>query len=170
MAKTNAQLTADIEKLTKAHEVMVKEAEKKKAEDAAKIEALTKETEDLKAKAEAAKAVAKKQQEEKAAENIKDMQAKFDAEPHHWVRVFYKGMDDGVDFGFLYEGIQFKLYSGKPFFLAESVIKHLKGCAYPITTLKQGEAGVGPVKVKGKHHNFNVVNCEAPEKVAKVAV
>lgn len=166
MAKTNAQLTAEMAKLTKAQEVMVKEAEKKKAEDAAKIEVLTKETEELKAKAEAAKATAKKQREEKAAENVKDIQAKLDAEPHKWVKVFYQGMDDGVDFGFNYEGIQFKLYSGKPVHLAESVIKHLKGCAYPITTLKQGEAGVGAVKVHGRHHNYNVVNCEEPEKAA----
>lgn len=170
MTKTNAQLTAEMAKLTNAHEVMVKEAEKKKKADAAKIEALTKETEDLKAKAEAAKVAAKKQREEKAAENVKDVQARLDAEPHHWVQVFNKGIDDGVDFGFCYEGIQFKLYSGKPDFLPESLIKHLKGCAYPIATLKQGEAGVGPVKVRGKHHNFNVVNCEKPEAPAKVAV
>lgn len=162
MAKTNAQLTADIAKLSKAHDVMVKEAEKKKAADAAKIEALTKETEELKANA-------KKQRQEKAAEQVKDMKARLDAEPHHWVQVFNKGLDDGVDFGFTYEGITFKMYSGKPVKLAESVIKHLKGCAYPITTLKQGEAGQA-VKVAGFHHNFNVVNCEAPKKDAKAAV
>ncbi len=167
MAKTNAQLTAEMARLSKAHEVMVREAEKKKAEDAAKIEALTKETEDLKARAEAAKLATRKQREEKAAENVKDIQARLDAEPHHWVQVFNKGLDDGVDFGFCYEGIQIKLFSGKPVFLAESLIKHLKGCAYPITTLKQGEAGVGAVKVAGKHHNFNVVNCEKPEEAKK---
>ena len=161
MAKTNAQLTADIAKLTKAHEVMVKDAEKQKASDAAKIEALTKETEDLKAKAEAMKAAAKKQREEKAEIQAKGMKAKFDAEPHHWVQVFYKGLKDGVDFAFNFEGIQFLLYSGVPIFLAESVIKHLKGCGYPIIIEKQGEAGQ-PIKGHGRHHNFNVVNCEAP--------
>lgn len=170
MAKTNAQLTADIANLTKAHDVMVKDAEKKKSEDAKEIEALKKANEELKAKAEAMKAEAKKQREEKAAVQAKDMKDKFDAEPHHWVQVFNKGLDDGVDFAFCYEGVQFKLYSGKPVSLAESVIKHLKGCGLPITKLKQGEAGQGAVKVKGRHHNFNVVNCEAPRKEVKTAV
>lgn len=159
MAKTVAQLTAEMAKLTKAHDVMVKEAEEKKAEDAAKIEALTKENEAIKAET-------KKQRKEKAEEAKKSIRARLDGEPHHWVQVFYQGLDDGVDFGFTYEGIPFKLYSGKPVSLPESVIKHLKGCAYPITKLKQGEAGQGKVKVHGRHHNFNVVNCEAPAKAA----
>jgi len=157
MAKTNAQLTAEIEKLSKAHEVMVREAEKQKAADAKTIE-------DLKAKAEAIKVEAKKQREAKAEEQQKGMKAKFGAEPHQWVQVFYKGLKDGVDFPFNYEGVQFLLYSGKPVSLAESVIKHLKGCGYPIIIEKQGEAGQ-PIKVHGYHHNFNVVNCEAPDTV-----
>lgn len=169
MAKTNAQLAAEMAKLTEAHLVMVKATEKQKAEDAEKIEALTKETEDLKVKAEAAKVAAKKQREEKAVESVKDMQAKLDAEPHQWVQVFYKGLKDGVDFSFNYEGIQFMLYSGKPVELAESLIKHLKGCGYPEPVEKQGEAGQ-PIKVHGFHHNFNVVNCEAPKKEVKTAV
>lgn len=176
-AKTVAELTAHIAELTKAHDVMVKEAKKEKAVAAEKIEALTKEAEDLKAKAEAAKVAAKKQREEKAAESVKDMQAKLDAEPHQWVQVFNIGLDDGVDFAFNYEGIQFVLYSGKPKHLAESVIKHLKTRGFPITTEKQGEAGQ-PISVHGFHHNFNVVNCEEPpardergqaQKVAAVA-
>jgi len=158
MAKTVAQLEAEMARLTKAHEVMVKESEKLKAEDAKKIE-------DLKAKNEAMKVAAKKQHQEQAEEQVKDMQAKLDAEPHQWVKVFYKGLKDGVDFAFNYECIQFLLYSGQPVELAESVIKHLKGCAYPITIEKQGEAGQ-PVKVHGKHHRFSVENCETPAKVA----
>ena len=165
MAKTVDQLTAEMAKLSKAHDVMVKAFEKQKAADSAKIEALTKETEDLKAKAEAIKAAAKKQREEKAEDQRKGMQAKLDAEQHQWVQVFNKGLSDGVDFPFNYEGVQFVLYSGRPKFLPESVIKHLKGCGFPITIEKQGEAGQA-VKVAGYHHNFNVVNCEAPEKAA----
>jgi len=164
MVKTIAALEAEL-----------KESKKKSAKELEALkkanEALIKKAEDLMAKAEAAKAQAKKQREEKAAESVKGMQAKLDAEPHHWVQVFSKGLDDGVDFGFNFEGIQFKLYSGKAVHLAESVIRHLKGCAFPITTLKQGEAGLGAVKVHGRHHNYNVVNCEAPtEAPAKVAV
>lgn len=163
MAKTVAQLTAEMAKLTNANDVMVREAEKQKTEDAKTIE-------DLQAKIEAIKVEAKKQREEKAEVQKKDMKAKFDAEPHQWVQVFYKGLKDGVDFAFNYEGIQFVLYSGKPVSLAESVISHLKGCGYPVLIEKQGEAGQ-PIKVHGRHHNFNVVNCEEPEKVAeKVAV
>jgi len=162
MAKTNAQLTADIAKLTKAQEVMVKEAEKQAAEDAKTIE-------DLKAKNEQIKAEAKKQRQEKAEIHVKDMRAKFDAEPHQWVQVFYKGLKDGVDFAFNFEGVQFVLYSGVPVNLAKSVIKHLKGCGYPITIEKQGEAGQ-PIKVHGRHHNFSVVNCEPPKEEVKTAV
>jgi len=162
MAKTDAQLEAELKKLTKAHDKMVKAAEKKAAEDAKTIE-------DLKAKAEAAKAEAKKQREEQTKNDKKNMQAKLDAEPHQWVQVFYKGLKDGVDFAFNYEGIQFVLYSGKPKYLAESVIKHLKTRGYPIIIEKQGEAGQ-PVKVQGFHHNFNVVNCEPPKEEVKTAV
>jgi hypothetical protein len=145
---TKGELEVELEQLRKANE------------------ALKKEKEDLEARAEAMRAEAKKQKEEKAAEQIKGMNARLDAEPHHWVQVFNKGLDDGVDFGFRFEGVQFKLYSGKPVYLAESVIKHLKGCGHPIVKLKQGEAGQA-VKEEGFHHNFNVVNCEAPaEKVA----
>lgn len=161
MAKTVAQLQAELVKLTKAHDVMVKEAEKQKADDAEVIEKLKKENE-------AIKTAAKKQREEKAEIQKKGMKAKLDAEPHEWVQVFYKGLKDGVDFAFNYEGIQFVLYSGIPVSLAKSVISHLKGCGYPIIIEKQGEAGQ-PIKVHGRHHNFNVVNCNPPEVAEKVA-
>lgn len=130
-------------------------------------EAQAKELEELKAKAEADKLAAKKRIEEQAKAQVKDTQARLDAEPHQWVQVFNQGLADGVDFGFHYEGVGFKLYSGRPVKLPESVIKHLKGCSFPIIIEKQGEAGQGPVRVHGKHHNFNVVNCEPPEKEAK---
>lgn len=162
LRKSEQKHTKELAKLTKAHDEMVRETAKQAAEDLFTIE-------DLKAKAEAAKAEAKKQREEKAEEHKKDMKAKLDAEPHQWVQVFYKGLKDGVDFAFNYEGIQFLLYSGVPIFLAESVIKHLKGCGYPIIIEKQGEAGQ-PIKVHGRHHNFNVVNCEAPKEDVKTAV
>lgn len=117
------------------------------------------------ARIEMMKADAKRQREEKATASVKDMKAKLDAEPHHWVRVFNTGVDDGIDFAFNYEGIQFRMISGDPIYLAESVIAHLKSCGYPKAKLKQGEAGQ-PVKVKGFHHNYNVVSCEAPQKAA----
>lgn len=174
MAKSNAQLEAELAKLTEAHEVMVKSAVKQNKLDAATIAILKKtnekkdrDNEALKAKNEAMKASAKKQREEKAEVQKSSMQAKLDAEPHHWVQVFYKGLADGVDFAFNYEGVQFVMHSGKPVFLAISVINHLKTRSFPITTEKQGEAGQ-PVRVFGRHHNFSVVNCEEPEKVAKV--
>lgn len=175
MAKTNAQLTADLAKLTKTHEVMVEEAEKQKNVDALAVAILKKVNEkneklieELKAAAEAAKAVAKKQREEKAEENVKDMKAKLDAEEHQWVQVYQRGLKDDVDFAFNYEGVQFVLYSGVPVSLALSVIKHLKGCGYPIITEKQGEAGQ-PVIVHGKHNRYSVVNCEKPPKAVKAA-
>lgn len=169
MAKSNAQLTAEIEKLTMAHEVMVKDAAKQKAKDAEEIEALKKANEDLKAKAEAAKAAANQQRLAKAEEQKKGMRAKLDAEEKQWVQVFYKGLKDGVDFGFTYENVPFRLFSGAPVLLPVSVIKHLKGRFYPIILLKQGEAGQ-PVKVKGKHYNFTVQTCEPPEEAPQKAV
>jgi len=165
-AKTAAQLQTELKQanarmaeLTEAHEVMVKAAaaDKEKAAETIKKQA---------DRIESIKAEAKKQREEKAEVQKKDMKAKLDAEPHHWVQVFYKGLKDGVDFAFNYEGIQFVLNSGVPFYLAESVIKHLKGCGYPTIIEKQGEAGQ-PIKVHGRHLNFNVVNCEAPEETKK---
>lgn len=171
MTKTAAQLAAEIAKLTEAHEIMVKEAEKKKAEDAAQIKALKKtgekllkEAEDLKAKAEAARNEAKKQRDKKAEEQQKGMRALLKASPHHWVQVFNSGMDDGTDFSFTYEGLLFRLISGKPVFLSEILINHLKKCRRPKAKLRQGEAGQA-VKVEGFHYNFNVVNCEKPEPV-----
>jgi len=158
MAKSNAQLTAEIEKLTKAHEVMVKEAEEQKESDAKTIAG-------LKAKNEELKAATAKRRQEQAEKDKKNVKARLDAEEHQWVQVFYKGLKDGVDFNFNYEGVQFVLYSGEPVELPVSVIKHLKTRGYPIITEKQGETGL-PVKVQGYHHNFNVVNCEAPAKKA----
>lgn len=169
MDKTVAQLTADIKRLTKAHEVMVKDAAGKSAKAAADIKALREANAEMTKSLEDMKIAAKKQREEKAEVQVKGMKAKIDAEPHHWVQVFNQGLDDGVDFNFTYEGIPFKLYSGKAVYLPESVIKHLKSSGFPITTEEQGEAGQ-PVIVAGRHHNFNVVNCEAPKVPAKIAV
>lgn len=133
-----------------------------------KLATATKEVGDLKAKAEAMKLAAKQQREAKAVENKKDMRSKIKAAPHQWVQVFAQGLDDGVDFAFNYEGLQFRLISGQPVYLSEILIKHLRACRRPRTKLKQGEAGQA-VKVEGWHHNFNVVACEAPDK-AEVAV
>ena len=143
--KTKAELQKDIEALQKTNE------------------AQTKELEEAKAKNEAMKAEATEQRKAKAEDQKKSMKDKLGAEKHNWVRVFNVGLKDGVDFPFNYEGVQFKLYSGKPVLLPQSVVTHLQGCAYPITKLKQGETGQA-VKVEGKHHNFNVVPCEAPAK------
>jgi len=133
-------------------------------------EAQAKELEEIKAKVEADKAAAKKRVEEQAIAKVKSTQSRLDAEPHHWVKVFNQGLADGVDFGFQYEGVGFKLYSGTPVELPESVIKHLKGCSFPIIVEKQGEAGQGPIRVHGRHHNFHVESCEAPDKEVKTEV
>lgn len=151
MAKTIAALEAEL-----------RESKKRSAEE---IEKLRKANEDLLKEQEKIKAEAKKRREGKATEQVLSVKARLDAEPHRWVKVFYVGMDEGVDFGFMYEGIQFWMISGKPIELAESVIKHLKGCGFPIAKLKQGVAGQ-PVKVEGFHHNYNVVECEAPPQKA----
>lgn len=162
MAKTVAELQAELKakedelkKLTKAHETIVADNEKT-------IEQLRSEKEKLEAKAEEARAEAKKQREQKAEEDKRKMAARIKASPHHWVQVFNTGLQDGVDFAFNFEGLQFRLISGEPVYISEIIINHLKRCGYPKVKLKQGEAGQ-PVKVEGFHHNFNVVACNAPE-------
>lgn len=163
MAKSKAEL--ELAKLKEDNKKLAKEKEQLRKDN----EDLIKAHEELKSKIKAEKEAAKKQREEKTVEQVKGMKAKLDAEPHRWVRVFNAGLDEGVDFGFRYEGVQFKLYSGKPIELAESVISHLIKCGRPKAKLKQGEAGQA-VKEEGFHHNYNVVPCEAPTKEAvKVA-
>jgi hypothetical protein len=147
MAKTVAELTAELKKLTKAHDVIVKENEEKIAAQAETIESLKKKaTEERKAK---------------AAEDKKSWKDRIKAAPHKWVQVFNTGLAAGVDFAFNFEGQQIRLISGEPVFLSEIIINHLKQCRRPIVKLKQGEAGT-KVKVHGFHYNFNVVNCEDP--------
>lgn len=143
MAKSQEKLAAELKAANKANEAL------KKANEA------------LVKKAEETKAVAKKQREEKAEETKMSVRARVNAAPHHWVQVFNTGLDDGVDFSFNYEGLIFKLFSGAPVKLSQILIVHLRSCRRPKTKLKQGEAGQ-TVKVAGWHHNFNVVNCEAP--------
>jgi len=147
MPKSKAELEAELDALKESNKKLLEESEALKAEE------------------EKRKAEAKRQLEEKAKNHTRSIKDRLDAEPHHWVRVFNTGLNDGVDFAFNYEGIQFRMISGDPIYLAQSVINHLKLCGYPKTKLKQGEAGQ-PVKVEGFHHNYNVVNCEAPEKLA----
>ena len=154
-AKTAADLKADLERLTKAHEVMEKDKE-------ATIEQLKESNKQLLAVIEKMKAAAKEERLAKAEDAKKTMQEKIKASPHQWVQVFNTGLDDGVDFVFNYEGVSVRLISGEPIFLSEILIDHLKKCGRPRVLLKQGEAG-GKVRVKGFHHNFNIVNCEPPE-------
>ena len=154
MAKTVAQLTEDIEKLTKAHEVMVKDAEKQKTSSAQTIEKLKAENAKI-------KGAAKKQQQAKAEADKSSMKEKIRKSKHEWVQVFNKGLADGVDFTFTFENLMFRLISGEAVYLSVLVINHLKMCRRPQTKLSQGEAGT-PVKHAGYHHNFNVVNCEPP--------
>lgn len=127
------------------------------------------ENERLKAEIEKLKAEKAERVEKKRVDAAKDIKAKLDAEPHTWVQVFQKSLDDGVDFSFTYEGLLFRLISGGPVKLAKSVIAHLKGCHYPQPKYNQGEAGQA-VKVAGSYHRYTVQNCEAPKEKAKVAI
>ena len=154
---TIKQLQADLAKLTNAHDVMVKQNIKDKESAKKVIDGLTK-------KVEQEKAQAKKSREEAVAKTVSKMRALIDASRHIWVQVFHKGLKDGVDFSFNYEGLQYKLYSGVPVNLSEIIIDHLKMCRYPQAKLRQGEAGGAPKLQKGYHNNFHVVNCEQPEK------
>lgn len=153
MAKTNEQLKAELAKLTKAHDVIVKENEEKIAAQAETIESM--------------KARATEERKAKAKTDKKTWEARIKAAPHHWVQVFNKGLEDGVDFAFNFEGLQFRLLSGQPVYLSEILINHLKLCRRPQVKLKQGEAGT-KVKTKGFHYNFNVVNCNPPESAEKL--
>jgi hypothetical protein len=156
MAKTVAELTAELAKLTEAHDVMVKDAEKKKTTADATIEK-------LKAANTSLKEGAKKQQKAKAEADKTGWKEKIRTSEHQWVQVFNKGLADGVDFTFTFENLMFRLISGEAVYLSVLVINHLKLCRRPQTKLRQGEAGT-PVKHAGYHHNFNVVNCEPPIK------
>ena len=152
---TVKQLQADLAKLTKAHDVIVKQNIKDKESAKEVIDGLTN-------KLAAEKEQAKKQREETATKTVGKMRALVDAAPHKWVQVFHKGLKDNVDFSFNYEGLQYKLYSGVKTRLSEIIINHLKLCRYPQTKLSQGEAGGTPKIQKGFHYNFHVVNCEKP--------
>jgi hypothetical protein len=92
------------------------------------------------------------------------MRALIKASKHKWVQVFHKGLKDGIDFSFTYEGMIFKLYSGMPVCLSEIIINHLKMCRRPQTKLSQGEAGGAPKMQKGYYYNFAVQDCEPPTK------
>lgn len=156
--QTIKQLQAELAKLTKATDVILRQNVKDK-------EAAKEVIDGLKKKLDQEKEQAKKQREDSTAKTISKIRALIKASKHHWVQVFHKGLKDGVDFSFNYEGLQYKLYSGKPVNLSEIIINHLKSCRRPQTKLEQGETGGAPKMTAGWYNNFAVVNCEKPETV-----
>lgn len=82
--------------------------------------------------------------------------AKAKGDPLINVRVMNQDLNDGVDFGFFFEGTLYKLINGAAHALPRSLIEHLKKLAYPFKRYEpKGESGRCMV-VAGRRYRFAI--------------
>lgn len=72
------------------------------------------------------------------------------------VRVKNLDLNDGVDFTFTFEGTPYRLVNNAAHRLPKSVVKHLKGIAYPFRRYVEGQESGQAMPVAGKRHRFAV--------------